>query len=220
MAMDPCSWGWLPVSCPPLLKLPECMMDQQLFTKVLDALHDSHGKRFNNMKAMTQFDIRTGRLNWKQGGAYSLEIKDDRVDSITHKISGAKVVVPGHVVWTREAILGANWSHLEASVHMQPTPALKIASLFENTKTVRVGPWQATHYTNKGLLFAQLCEQLRQEHERLAAQDPEVIDVQTACKNEFAKPDKERSKVSMSKARESAMEAMAKEKAKKVEPLA
>lgn len=126
----------LALGCNVHLKLPECLMDEELMGLTLRRLMEVRGHR---LKSVTDSQLTKGGgggINWSEIGVYAFEFNENMLaTSVLHRPSKERALVPEHCPIHSSFKLTKNWSDYEAVASKKPS-SITLHTLFEE----QVGP--------------------------------------------------------------------------------
>ena len=198
------------------LKLDENSRNKDCFWRVCVRLHEQNGLRLPGLKALMDFDIRTGQLDWGRG-SYQLVFNEARMSQVTHRATAAVATIPAHVVVSSAFGLKFGWSDYDAQVVCPPLPPFKLHTLFADESGKPKGPHTTQKFVGTSRAFNSFVEQIffqwKSEQDATNASSSSVA---RQCAEEFKAADQEKRRGRMSAARAAAAKALAHKESKRL----
>lgn len=217
MTNDPSSLNDLfcfAVQLPMRMKLPSQFRVKDVLALLVNDRYDALGKRLENFKKLGGLRP-SGELVFNGlHGCYFLEF--DATSKLLSKIkhySGDEVEISDKLNITANYVLQDNFDDFHAHLSLPPLQNVKLAQFF-NAKS-RQGPYRTISFQAKAKMLGEKVHELYHEWELTQKNSNRAKDVSVAIAEEVTKHRKEEQKKRMTKAREVAIAAMSKKKARR-----
>lgn len=194
-------------------RLPPQLMVQDVMTRFLDERYSELGARLANFKKDGGVAGSTASFQ-NSHGCYQLTFSADKklLTEVAH-ISGDKVAVDEKLNLGQAYTLHDNFDDHAACLALPPLPNIKLAQFFDSRR--RTGPYKVQGYHGK----PKLLEEKAMDHYHAWEDEEEGrnkhVDFSTKVVQEVSRHRQEISKENMKRARENAMQALAKKKARR-----